>query len=153
MILGRRQYRRRLPHYQNDFRSYFVTWVTRNRRELPAAARDVVLQAIIEKTTDRAYVHKSIVMPEHVHMVMTPSYDRHGYIYAVCEIVGLIKGMSARGVNKIMGWSGRLWQRETFDHQLRRDESIVEKCEYIRQNPVRRGLVEDPDDYPWIWPK
>jgi REP element-mobilizing transposase RayT len=153
VILGRRSYRRRLPHYQSDLRSYLVGWVTRNRRELPAIARDIVLRAIIEKTAETAYVHKCVVMPEHVHMVITPGYNRFGEIPAIAEIVGPIKGASAREVNRALGWSGRLWQREFFDHELRRDESIADKCEYIRQNPVRRGLVDDPDDYPWLWPK
>ena len=92
-------------------------------------------------------------MPEHVHMVITPCYDKLGHMYAVADIIGPIKGASAREVNRLLGWSGRLWQREFFDHQLRRDESIAEKCEYIRQNPVRRGLVDNPDDYRWIWPR
>jgi hypothetical protein len=34
---------------------------------------------------------------------------------------------------------------------LRSDESLKEKCEYIRQNPVRRGLVKRPEDYRWLW--
>jgi REP element-mobilizing transposase RayT len=127
--------------------------VTQGRRELPAAARDIVLRQIIDKTTDRAFVHKSVVMPEHVHMVITPGFDKYGQIHAISEIVGPIKGASAREINQLLGWTGRLWQREFFDHQLRSDESLAEKCEYIRQNPVRRGLVDDPDDYPWLWPK
>jgi hypothetical protein len=28
---------------------------------------------------------------------------------------------------------------------------LEEKLEYIRQNPVRRGLVGTPEDYPWLW--
>jgi hypothetical protein len=34
---------------------------------------------------------------------------------------------------------------------LRSDESLKEKCEYIRQNPVRRGLVVRPEEYRWSW--
>ena len=34
---------------------------------------------------------------------------------------------------------------------LRGDESFEEKLEYIRQNPVRRGLVTRPEDYRWMW--
>jgi hypothetical protein len=34
---------------------------------------------------------------------------------------------------------------------LRSDESFAQKVEYIRQNPVRRGLVRRPEDYRWLW--
>jgi len=34
---------------------------------------------------------------------------------------------------------------------LRSQESLEDKLEYIRQNPVRRGLADKPQDYPWLW--
>ena len=66
-------------------------------------------------------------------------------------IMKLIKGVSARNVNQLLGSSGPLWQEESFDHVLRTDESFLEKQEYIRQNPVRAGLVTSPEDYRWLW--
>jgi putative transposase len=44
-----------------------------------------------------------------------------------------------------------VWQREYFDRILRSAEDIRTKAEYICENPVRAGLVERVDDYPWIW--
>ena len=44
-----------------------------------------------------------------------------------------------------------MWQDESFDHVLRGDESFDETVDYIRQNPVRRRLVERPEDYEWLW--
>jgi putative transposase len=41
------------------------------------------------------------------------------------------------------------WQRSFFDHRLRHDESESDKYEYIRQNPVRAGLVRDADEWPY----
>lgn len=43
------------------------------------------------------------------------------------------------------------WQRDYFDHRLRNDESHEEKADYIRQNPVRAGLVAKPDHWPYVW--
>jgi REP element-mobilizing transposase RayT len=62
-----------------------------------------------------------------------------------------IKGVSARSINKLRGQFGAIWQDESFDHVLRGEESLRETIEYIRQNPVRRGLVKNPEDYPWLW--
>ena len=43
------------------------------------------------------------------------------------------------------------WQRDFFDHRIRQDESHEEKANYIRNNPVRGGLVEAPEAWPYIW--
>jgi hypothetical protein len=44
-----------------------------------------------------------------------------------------------------------VWEEESFDHVLRSDESLEDKREYIRQNPVRAGLVKTLEDYRWLW--
>ncbi len=90
-------------------------------------------------------------MPDHVHLLLTPMKDEQGWPYALPSILKLIKGVSARSVNNLMNRSGPVWQEESFDHVLRSTESRAEKLEYIRQNPVRRGLVARPEDYPWLW--
>jgi putative transposase len=42
-----------------------------------------------------------------------------------------------------------IWQRNFFDRQLRRGDVYHQKWEYVRNNPVRAGLVEQPDDWPF----
>jgi hypothetical protein len=44
-----------------------------------------------------------------------------------------------------------VWQDESFDHVLRGDESLRETMDYVCQNPVRKGLVDKPEDYKWLW--
>jgi REP element-mobilizing transposase RayT/mono/diheme cytochrome c family protein len=43
------------------------------------------------------------------------------------------------------------WQRDFFDHRLRKEESYREKADYIRANPVRAGLVTQPEEWPYFW--
>ncbi len=43
------------------------------------------------------------------------------------------------------------WQRDFFDHRLRNDESWEQKADYIRLNPVRAGLIADPQDWKFAW--
>ena len=57
----------------------------------------------------------------------------------------------ARSVNRLLGVSGPVWQEESFDHVIRGDVSLEEKIDYIRQDPVRRGLVSRPEEYRWLW--
>jgi putative transposase len=42
-----------------------------------------------------------------------------------------------------------LWQPGFFDHVLRNDESYSQKWEYVRENPVRAGLVARADEWPY----
>ncbi|HUU96554.1 MAG TPA: hypothetical protein VM487_12505, partial [Phycisphaerae bacterium] len=85
------------------------------------------------------------------HLVFTPLEDRLGNPFGLAEIMSGIKGASAHSVNKLLGRKGHVWQDESFDHILRRNENIQEKVEYICLNPVRKGLVADENDYPWLW--
>jgi REP element-mobilizing transposase RayT len=45
---------------------------------------------------------------------------------------------------------GIVWQENYFDHRLRNDEEFIEKCSYIRMNPVRAELCKQPEDWPWV---
>ena len=151
MIIGRRAYRRHLPHYQSDFRTYFVTFVTRDRRELPPLARDLVLRHMLFDRDRRIALHTGIVMPDHVHMLLTPLSRPDGWSHSLPTILQGIKGSSARAINDAFGMTGPVWQGESFDHELRRDEDLRRLGEYIAQNPVRKGLCTTPEEYPWLW--
>jgi REP element-mobilizing transposase RayT len=145
------EYRRKLPHYQKFDRPLFVTFRKLNREALPAEARRLVLDHCLHDHGTKLQLHAAVIMPEHVHLLLTPLRDGEGWPFPLRDILKLIKGTSARSVNKLMARDGPVWQEESFDHVLRSNESFEEKLEYIRQNPVRRGLVKTPDDYPWLW--
>ena len=90
-------------------------------------------------------------MPDHVHPVFTPLSDDAGNPFSLAEILSGIKGASAHSINKALGRKGHVWQDESFDHVLRADEHVRTVVEYLCQNPVRAGLVESEDKYPWLW--
>lgn len=96
-------------------------------------------------------MHALVVMPDHVHLIFTPMTDPLGKPYGLSEILGGIKGASAHTINKHLKRRGPVWQDESFDHILRREEKLEEKVEYVRQNPVRKGLVKAPEEYPYTW--
>jgi REP element-mobilizing transposase RayT len=151
-ILARKyEYRRRLPHYQKPGRASFVTFCKLIRDPFPDAARDLILAHCVHDHGRRFELQAAVVMPDHVHLRLTPLPDEHGWPHPLSAILKLIKGISARSVNQLLGASGPVWQEESFDHTLRSEESFQEKLEYIRQNPVRRGLVGRPEDYRWLW--
>jgi hypothetical protein len=69
------------------------------------------------------------------------------------EILQAIKSTSAHRVNRELGHRGPVWQQESFDCALRREEQLGDKIDYMLRNPVRAGLVRDPTEYPWMWRK
>ena len=46
---------------------------------------------------------------------------------------------------------GISWQRDFFEHRLRKDESFRQKADYILLNPVRAGLTRNPNDWPYVF--
>ena len=144
-------HRRDLPHLQPDESAFLVTFCTWQRWELPESARSLVLDHCLHDHGTKLWACCAVIMPEHVHMVMAPMRDAAGQTYGMSEVLKGIKGASARSVNAALGRTGPVWQPESFDHALRRHEKVVEKVDYICQNPVRRGLAASPDEYPWLW--
>jgi len=119
--------------------------------QLPASARDLVLEHCLREHSKRIHLHALVIMPDHVHLLMQPLRDHDGWPFPLVTILQCIKGATAHRINKLVQISGPVWEEESFDHVLRSDESLKEKCEYIRQNPVRRGLVVRPEEYRWLW--
>ena len=144
-------YRCMLPHYQKPGCTLFVTFCKLIPTPFPSGARDVILDHCLWDDRARYQLHAVVIMPEHVHLLLTPLQDAKGWPYGLPAILKLIKGASARSVNRLLASDGPVWQEESFDHVLRSQESLNEKLEYIRQNPVRRGLVRKPEDYQWLW--
>lgn len=137
-------YRRFLPHYQNRERSYFVTFCTRDRKILSPEARSFVLAEIVRHHKELYCLYMAVVMPDHVHLLLDPVDTPMG------EIVRRIKGASARSINAAINSAGSVWQREYFDRQIRKNEDVRAKGEYIAQNPVRAGIVALPAHYRWL---
>jgi REP element-mobilizing transposase RayT len=140
-----------MPHYQKPGRPIFVTFCKIIRDPFPDAARDRILAHCLHDHGKRIDLQAAVVMPDHVHLLLTPLTDDQGWPHPLPSILKLIKGVSARSVNKLMGTQGPVWQEESFEHTVRNHESFKDKLEYIRQNPVRRGLGAKPEDYRWLW--
>jgi putative transposase len=145
-------YRRNLPHLQRDFKPHFITFVTKNRWVLRDWARDVVLGCCRHDHGSKYDLHVAIVMPDHVHLILTPVIDeRRRTVVSLVEIMKAIKGASAHAINHRLQQRGAVWQEESFDRVLRSSEKLDEKIGYILENPVRGALVTNWHEYPWLW--
>ena len=120
---------------------YFVTICFENRRSILAnhAAFDVFKAAIGKLQHWR--VLAALLMPDHMHVFVAPTQDRHAKL-------GNFSGAVKRWMRKELNsrWS---WQPGCFDRLLRSDESLHDKWLYVRENPVRAGLVKNWKDWPY----
>jgi ATP-dependent DNA helicase RecG len=145
------RYRRRLPHIQTEDRPYFVTFCTLDRWVLPESVRDAVLAHCLHDHGTKIEALAAIVMPDHVHLIFSPGRKADGSVCSLPEILQSLKGASSHTVNRLLGRKGSVWQEESFDRIVRTSESLNEKIDYVLSNPVRTGLVERPEQYPWQW--
>jgi putative transposase len=89
-------------------------------------------------------VHDFAVMPNHVHILMTVAGDM-----SIEKAMQLIKGGFSFRTNKELGFRGEIWQRGFSDVRIVDDRSFQEHREYIENNPVRAGLANSPEEYPF----
>ena len=147
-------YRRQLPHLQVDDARHFVTFCTDHRWILPTHVRSIVLACCLHDNGEKFDLKVAVIMPDHVHLIFTPLVDYEAMeVCSLAQIMDAIKGASAHKINKALHRKGRVWQPESFDHVLRTSESLDAKIQYLLDNPVRRGLVRESKDYPWLWKK
>jgi REP element-mobilizing transposase RayT len=144
-------YRRNLPHMQKDDCALFVTFRTYGELVLPPIARDIVLETCLNEHKRRIELHGVVVMPTHIHLVFTPLRDDTTQAYTIAEVLNAVKSVSAHRINRAIYRSGHVWQDESFDHILRRYETVAGAVEYLMENPVHAGLVRTPLDYKWLW--
>ena len=128
---------------------YFVTTCVAGRRSLLAnETAHVVLREEWRELSTRhgRSVGRYVVMPDHVHFFVTPSRATSS---ALSVVIGGWKEWTAKRVLRELGERSPLWQTEFFDHVLRSNESKAEKWFYVRENPVRAGLVAKAEDWPY----
>jgi putative transposase len=124
---------------------YFVTFCTLDRRNVLATpdVHDAFCRYGVCGEAHGAAVGRYVIMPDHVHLFVRQSVDRSLGTW----VKGLKRSMATPLQDAIAG--GRIWQPGFFDHLLRHGESYAAKWEYVRQNPVRRGLVSCPEEWPF----
>ncbi|OGK10355.1 MAG: hypothetical protein A2Y63_03970, partial [Candidatus Riflebacteria bacterium RBG_13_59_9] len=91
-----------------------------------------------------------VVMPTHLHLVTSSETQSLGSMN-VAALMGSIKSFAARKVNIMRGRRGQLWLREYHDVALSDEKALRGAVEYVLNNPVKAGLGDTPEDYPWLW--
>jgi putative transposase len=143
-------YPERPPRLQRPFSDllpfYFVTFNTYKR--LPLLGRREIHDAFclicVRAETHRVGVGRYVLMPDHVHLFVAlppEGVTLVKWIQALRSVIG--KKLQSLGFQKPH------WQEGFFDHLLRSGESYSQKWDYVRMNPVRAGLSQTPEKWPY----
>jgi putative transposase len=121
---------------------YFVTFNTHRRRKLLAnASVQNQLIRFAKKAQSRGIgIGRCVIMPDHIHLFVRGSLD-----FSLRQWIRMMK----RAISSVILAAPPHWQQGFFDHLIRHSESYAEKWEYVRQNPVRAGLVTRSEEWPW----
>src|SRR5579863_10682935 len=128
-------------------RTFFVTSVIWERRPLfrsePAATLFVeTLFGYHDRGIFQLY--EFVLMPDHIHLLLAPKPT-----LALERAMQFIKGGYSHRFMKETGSRIEIWQRSFTNHRIREALDYEKHRSYIRSNPVRAGLVERPQDYPF----
>jgi REP element-mobilizing transposase RayT len=135
---------KRLKDIYKDSPVYFLTLDAHDRRRLFAnSAVHEAFRSFCLKAIDYGIaVGRYVLMPDHIHLFAAfgpESIDVSRWIKSLKNIIS--KCLRVKGI------SAPHWQKGFFDRVLRTGESYNEKWEYVRQNPVRAGLAESPENW------
>ena len=104
----------------------------------------LVANALCRFDGERYKLHARVVMPNHVHAVITPKGS-----YTLTSILHSWKSYTAKEANHLLGRKGHtFWQRESYDHLVRDEEDFIKACYYTLNNPVKAGLCQKAEDWP-----
>jgi REP element-mobilizing transposase RayT/mono/diheme cytochrome c family protein len=144
---GARQ-RKKLPHQpprwlRPEREIFFITICCEPREKNtlchPEIAREIFESVEFRNNNNFSYMRLVCLMPDHLHALISFRHDR-----PMKHAMSDWKRFLATKL-KIK------WQRDFFHHRLRKDESYVEKADYIRANPIRAGLIAGRENWPYFW--
>jgi len=133
-----------LKRFQQSRQLHFITFSCYRRQprlNTPRACRVFLRQLEIARRRFAMCVYGYVLMPEHVHLLLNEPESRR-----LSTVIQSLKQTVAR----VLGFEGvHFWQRRYYDFNVWSERKRVEKLRYIHRNPVMRGLVEKPEDWPW----
>ena len=154
----------KLRHYDNFGTARFITFSCFRRQ--PNLINDFAKELFIAELYKARVKYKLgiigyVIMPEHVHLVVVPPEDGE-----LGPAIGEMKRQSALLIHDLLQRQASpllsrlsvvrngvpkfaLWKRRCFDHNCRSEREVWEKVNYCHNNPVKRGLVRQPERWRW----
>lgn len=163
-----------LPKFDDNSYAHFVT--TKTYRNYPYFKNDDFCRILLEEL--RFYSQKYgftllgyVILPDHLHLLIWWDREERPDLN-ISRVMQGIKGASARRIIDLLKSMGleqmlqstqrsantkshkqnlkyRVWQPDFYDFVIHSKEKLLEKLNYIHNNPVKDGLASSPDGYEW----
>lgn len=150
----------RLKRYYGTDHLHFITFTCYHRQPWLASQRrrDLFLK-VLEQARERYQfvVVGYVVMPEHVHLLISEpeKSDPSRAIQAVKQgfarhVLRPVRQQRRKGQAQLFaGEAEHVWQKRFYDFNVWSRHKRIEKLRYMHENPVRRGLVLEPEQWTW----
>jgi putative transposase len=135
-----------LPPLLSHNRSTIVYLTVCTDKRKGILAKDDIHQLLIAswQAADAWIVGRYVIMPDHIHLFCAPNST---------EVVNFEKWVQFWKSHASRQWprpvEQPVWQKAFWETQLLRGDGYENKWNYIRQNPVRHGLVTKVEDWPY----
>jgi putative transposase len=138
------------PRGNTGYSVYFITASAFQRR--PLFAKEPMARLLMEvllhyRERKNYLLYEFVLMPDHFHLLISPSLSLE-------RSLQLIKGGFSYRAKREVGFAGEIWEPSFYDRRVREVEDYFNFKQYICRNPVKKGLVAAPADYPYssAWP-
>ena len=128
-------------------RVFFVTTKTTAARRILQSKRNAALLIEVLRSNVAAgkfQLHDFVIMPDHLHLLMALPSDM-----TIEKAMQLVKGGFSYRLKKEYGFQGEVWQRGFSEVRVNDRQGWLQYREYIGQNPVKAGLVDSSQQYPY----
>ena len=125
---------------------FFVTCDVLRTRGLLTEDECDLLAAVFDRVRRRRGFLLSgyVLMPDHWYALLYPAPAD-----TLPRLMGSLKIASNRTLNRSRRTRGEFWHLRYFDHAIRTVKEYRDTLQYIHMNPVKKGLVKKPEDWPW----
>ncbi len=130
-----------------DGYSFFITVVTHNREPILIENINILRNSFRESKRYYKYDIEAIcVLPDHFHMIITP-FDVKDYPNIIKSIKYnfttkyKINNDVSQSFSRHKKKMQPVWQKRYYEHTIRSQKDLYEKMEYIKNNPIKHGLV------------
>jgi putative transposase len=124
-------------------RVFFATTKTSMARRILQSEQNALRSNV---AAGRFQLHDFVIMPDHLHLLMTIPSDM-----TIEKAMQLVKGGFSYRLRKEYGFQGEVWQRGFSEVRVNDRESWLRYREYIGQNPVKAGLADSAEQYPYSY--
>lgn len=114
---------------------------------------EVVEDSLHYRDSELFELYAYCIMPNHVHLVFKHLIQEEGKENPVTDIMRNFKRYTARKCNELLKRSGPFWQPESYDRVIRDKDELENTIRYTLNNPVKAGLIEYWQDWPYSYCK